>query len=186
MTTITIGGASYDVYSSVAEALVYFQASMDSVEWAAVSNANKEIALVAATRMIDRQVWMGARTAVISTQKLEWPRTDITDKAGLARSSSTVPVEIVTASQELAMRIHRDKSVQESTGGGDEVKSLRADTVDVEFFGSGGRASIWPQLVTELVEQFMLKNLTSTATGTDGTSSFDDDADNSELNEGFQ
>lgn len=68
--TLTVGT---NTYISLADAETYMESRYDcSGAWAAASNGTKNILLVQATKMIDRQPWRGSKTA--STQSLEFPR----------------------------------------------------------------------------------------------------------------
>ena len=184
MTTITIDGNVHDVYSNVAEAEIYLGARLGADAWNNATTVNKEKALVTSTRIMDRHIWKGERTAPAPGQPLEWPRTGVTDKYGNDLSSVTVPTQVFTGSQELALALLRDATVQD--GNGRSVKSLKvAGDMDVEFIGVGSQ-SVWPQAVRELLEQFMDKNIAGESFGTDEVSIMDDDAEKSELAEAFK
>ena len=181
MAVITIGANDYDAYSDVATATVYFGARIDSQEWTDATADEKGIALVSSTRMLDRWTWTGEQT--VSGQPLEFPRTGLADKYGTVVTSAAYPAQIITACQELALSLLKDAAVQ--TQGGRQVKSLRAENVAVVFAGTDTSKKL-PPIVGELVNQFLLWSSAGEAYGTDEASSFDDDAQKSELSEGYK
>lgn len=62
-----------NTYISLADAETYMESRYDcSGAWAAASNGTKNTLLAHATKIIDRQPWLGSKTA--STQALEFPR----------------------------------------------------------------------------------------------------------------
>lgn len=75
----TVGGASANTYSTLAEAESYFEKTLYPGSWATGSITNKNIALVMATRLLDEQIaWDGLPTD--DTQALQWPREYVTQR----------------------------------------------------------------------------------------------------------
>lgn len=63
---------TYNSYASVAEADYYFEDRMTVSSWTNASASDKEKAIVSATRMIDKEAFVGSATS--STQALSFPR----------------------------------------------------------------------------------------------------------------
>lgn len=88
-------------YVSTADADAYWAAEAD-VTWSGYPTAEREAALVRATREIDRLYstrFIGIRTSL--TQALAWPRSSATTSDGLEIVAS-VPIQVKTAVIELA------------------------------------------------------------------------------------
>jgi len=64
---------TYNSYASVAEADYYFEDRMSVSAWTSATTADKEAAIVSATRQIDKEYFVGRATS--STQALSFPRT---------------------------------------------------------------------------------------------------------------
>lgn len=69
----TVGGASTNSYATVAEADSYLEAHSDFSDWTVLAEAVKIKHLVQAARMIDQELFHGAK--VSSTQSMRFPRT---------------------------------------------------------------------------------------------------------------
>ena len=153
--TITIGSSDYESYSSVAQADDYFNASTDFATWDGYSTDEKARALVSATRLIDRQTWAGSENTDIVTD-LAFPRTGLTYCDGTAVDETTIPPEIVEACQILALYLATGTDIQTSNTGGQVVKRLKADTVEIEYQSVDlDDATRFPLPVMELVKCFM-------------------------------
>jgi hypothetical protein len=170
--TLTVDTNSY---ISRTNATTYFSNSLKSNDWAAITDNNKDLALMSATRMLDRQTWMGSKTS--SSQALEWPRTSVTDKYGTTVSSSAVPQQVLDACCELALALAMDGTVETNRSTSSNIKSLKAAEAQVQYFRpvTGGR---FPTVTQELIAQFLLTGTAGsisapTVTGNCGTSQFD-------------
>lgn len=104
--TITVedgtGLAGADAYISVADADTYFSA-INNAAWAAASTADKEYAIVQATRYMEKRFgtrWKGI--IATSTQALGWPRDAIYDERG-TELDDQVPLAIARACAEYAV-----------------------------------------------------------------------------------
>lgn len=174
MSTIVIGGSSYEVYSDVDDADTYFNASSNFATWDAFTTDQKSRGLVSATRLLNRQVWSGTLTTVSPTTGLKWPRSSVTDCEGNAVDEDTIPDEVIEASQLLALYILDGTITTTSNTTQDRTKRLKADTVEIEYFRlepsvAGGR---FPTDVLELIGCFLSSSTQiagSTSYGTDGT-----------------
>jgi hypothetical protein len=130
-------------------------------------------------------------TLTMGDQALHFPATGLTDVEGVAVDADTVPTAIKDAHSELTYELSQDSSVEESGGQGSNIKKVKADVVDIEFFlptggvnGSGSQR--FPTVVQELIRPFLEASAISTpyAAGTDVESSFDS-ADGYGLTEGY-
>lgn len=178
MSTITIGGTTYNVYSTVAEADDYFQGSTDFVTWGAYTNAERERGLITATRLLERQSWLGAKAD--DDQDLKFPRTGLSDCAGNELTEAETLSTVAEASQLLAFDLLGGSTVQTSGTNEALTKRLKADTVEIEYFrGDSSLATRFDKDVMELIGCFLSNsgsssNAGSIAYGTDGTALDDD------------
>jgi hypothetical protein len=76
----TISGGSSNSYISVAEADAYFEFHPDVNTWLNLTDADKELYLVTATNRLE-QLSYGGKPTNSSTQRLQWPREFIRNRA---------------------------------------------------------------------------------------------------------
>lgn len=100
-------------YATPTDATTYFTARGQSVQWSAV--ADPAAALYRASQYIDlryrKQLGTGVWRSMFSGERAEgrdqdseWPRVGATDYAGNPIDSTTIPVEVVNATMEAALR----------------------------------------------------------------------------------
>lgn len=137
-----------DTYVTVAEADTYFTNAIHAASWIAASTGLKEQGLATATRMLERQQWVGTRTS--PSQTLDWPRTGVTDPEGNPVSSVVVPQFIKDAECELALALIQDPSIQTTSDTSSNTKRLKAGSAEIEYFRptSGAR---FPTIIMELI-----------------------------------
>ncbi len=106
----TPGGASANSYCTAAEADAYHEARLHNEDWQTnadgtpVTTAQKEAALVWATRLLDELVeWDGLR--VDTTQALEWPRLGVYKPNGEGWPTTEIPQWLKNATAELARHL---------------------------------------------------------------------------------
>jgi len=101
----TPGATNANSYCTRAEADAYFEASVYSAAWTAASSAQKDAALVNATRLIDElYTWKEWPTG--PTQALQWPRTGLMDYLGLSFiGDAEIPPKLKEATAELAQDV---------------------------------------------------------------------------------
>ena len=75
----SIGGASSDSFTSLADANTYMGARLYTTEWDTASDTNKEKALKQATVELDRMNWKGDVVDTATPQALRWPRSSVKD-----------------------------------------------------------------------------------------------------------
>jgi hypothetical protein len=158
MATITIETNDYDSYLSVAEATAYLAARLDAGAWTSATTDDKGRALVSATRLIDRRIYMGAKTS--DTQALQFPRTGLVCD-GIEVASDTVPQKVLDATAELALAILNDLSTLAKTDFSEaQTRRLRAGSAEIEFFeATTGPSTIlgkqyFPDVVNDLLRCF--------------------------------
>ncbi len=173
MGTVSISGNTFDIYGEKAAAVTYMTARLDAAAWTTASGANRDRALVSATRMLDRNNWIGQRT--VGAQALEFPRTDLVDKDGNAVSDATVPVLVEEANYELALAILKDASTQDKATTGSNVKGVKAGSAAVQFFRPTSGTKL-PTTVHEMIGLWLEGgDIGGNAVfGTGGVSTFDD------------
>jgi hypothetical protein len=103
------GRADANSYANAADGDAYHDGHLYAATWTAASAANKEKALVFATRLIDSQYQFNGFKAN-SAQALQWPREDCHDAdadgwAGGTLSETAVPKAVADATCELAREL---------------------------------------------------------------------------------
>ncbi len=142
----TPSGTSSDSYVSVLDADAYHATHLYSSTWTDASEANKEIALKMATRILDEKIdWSGIRAT--STQALSWGRTGITDD-GLSVSSAIVPQAIKNATSEFAKHLLSGDTTGNADGKG--LTSLSVGSISLTF-DKTDTAGVLPSIVQEML-----------------------------------
>ena len=99
------GRSDANSYASVADGDAYHEGHLYATAWTAATTANKEKALVFATRLIDAEFRFKG-TKASATQALQWPREGCRDADGddyLANDA--VPAAVVNATCEMAREL---------------------------------------------------------------------------------
>lgn len=158
MGTVVIGGNTYNVYGSQADAIIYATGATHLAAFlAAVSDDQKRL-LVTATRMIDRQCLLGT-PASASPPALHFPATGI--DATLALNGDGVPVIVEYATYELAASLLSNAAVQTQANTGSNLASFTnrvegAVTQSQSFFRDTLRDSPrFPTIVQELLKPLL-------------------------------
>lgn len=174
MATVTIDSVAFAAYADEDDADEYLLASFHASNWTSATELQKQMALVTATRLLDRQDWLGDKTS--SSQTLEWPRTN-TGVTGV--TNTVIPEDIVNACIELALSLVDGSEVQSEQNIAQKIQSLRAGSVGITYFrGAEGSPLRFPLIVHELVGKYLAgatRSLTGLASGVD---SGDGDATN--------
>lgn len=163
MQTVVIGSQPYDSYASLAQADAYLAAALHAAAWADETDDARGQALVTATRVLDRQRWADA----YSTQAL---REDV--------------AAVQEACIEMALALVDGSELQSEQSTAQKLQSIKAGSVSLTYFrGAEGRPQRFPLIVSELLCDYLAGadlSIGSVATGTDGTSSTEDDFGHSE------
>jgi len=120
----TVGGASSNSYSTVAEAETYHDTRLHNDAWNTGSSADKTIALIWSTRLLDEWVdWNGSKVELMENQALRWPRYSVTDRDGEDFDSNIIPQFLKDATAELAKDLlAEDVTADADTKGFSEMK----------------------------------------------------------------
>lgn len=170
-TTVVIGGASFKIYGSQANGIAYHRGSLgtEAAAFIAAATDSQAMALVDATRMINRHKWI----STLNTFTLR-------DAFLVDEDPDDVPV-FQHATYELAALLLADPDIKSGSTSGSNVASVGAGPAQVSFFrptlGVSGR---FPQIIKELLGEYMAGSVASAdgvsnAYGTDEESSFDGD-----------
>lgn len=119
-------------YANLTDALSYAESHVDGQAW--IDAANKERALVMATRILDYAMeWKGSRVA--AGQALAWPR-DGFELDGLLYDSNPIPRGLVEATCELARILVANGDVTKPNDK-DDVKSFTIGPIKFDFRDKG-------------------------------------------------
>jgi hypothetical protein len=120
--------------AAVATADAYWTDRSDPLEWVAQSNAIKQAALIRASDYIRNQEkyrWLGIRKS--QTQRMPWPRTNATERDGIAVPDTIVPWQVSEATCYLAARLVTEDLEPDIQNAG-QVASQRVDVIATSFF----------------------------------------------------
>ena len=119
----TLGGATSNSYATVAEADDYAAMAQWGSAWLALTQADKEVALVSATKWLETLDYGGTRCdpstdAPPAPQALKWPRSGITCD-GITSTCAAIPVAVKNTQIELAYQLNQNpNAVIPAPGGG--------------------------------------------------------------------
>lgn len=118
----TVGGSSANSYSTLAAANSYHDGRLHKAVWTDALDAEKDSALVWATRLIDAHTdWYGSKQTI--DQSLRWPRYGASGRDGYYIPINTVPSAVQNAVAELArLLISSDRTIDADTLGFDAIK----------------------------------------------------------------
>lgn len=175
--SVQIGSTSYASYASVEQADAYLAAAIHATNWWTATDDTKARALVSASRMLDRQDWLGDKTD--PDQVLAWPRSN-TGVDGV--EDDVIPEPIVSAAIELALALVDGATVQTDANTSQKIQSISAGSVSISYFrGAEGVARRFPLIIHELVRDYLSGSAGlaigtgSIAFGVDGESSLEND-----------
>lgn len=139
------GSAASNSYLSVADAAIYHE-NMGNATWAASLTADKETALIRATKSLDsiyNGSWKGTKFS--STQALAWPRDYAYDE--LENEMTGVPVVLKNVTAEAAL-IELDSPgallASRTRGGG--IKSEKVDVITIEYSDASSLTTVYPTI----------------------------------------
>jgi len=123
-------------YLSEADADTYFASSFNAATWAALTSAEKTVALAEATRWLEALCWKGEKCS--DTQPLQWPRKQ--DAAGCCSAvvCTALPEAMVQATAELALGLHQNKTAiiggSTSTGTMGAIRSQKLGDLQQDYY----------------------------------------------------
>ena len=174
--TVFIGAEEFVSYTDRLTVDSYAAGAAHGGAWRdEADNAAQERACVTATRLLDRQRWLGAQTA--SSQALAWPRTG-TGVSGVV--DSAIPDDITDAANELAIALLADAvTVQDEQTTAQKLERIKAGSVELTYFrGAEGPGHRFPLIVQELLRDYLTGSVAvvqGEAVGVGGVSSTADD-----------
>lgn len=158
--------ATMNCFCTLAEAESYHEARLHNDTWLAATTADKNAALVWATRQLCTLKWRGTRT--VSSQPLEHPRAGLsysengsTDYYGVDTSETSYLYGIVTIDSATVCRAVKDATAElalwllssdtTANSGTEGFKRIKVDTIELEvnandrpsWFESGVRNLVW-------------------------------------------
>lgn len=158
--TVIIDSIEFPVYADLETATAYAVGSLNATEWTALDDDAKKVALVSATRVLDRQRW----------------RSDCdTFEKRLEKQN------IVDASVEIAFALAAGSDLQDAQNQSQKIEMLRAGSVQLRFFrGADGKPLRFPLIIQELIRDCLASAggklaRGSVAFGTDKGSATDED-----------
>jgi hypothetical protein len=138
--------AGTNSYISRADAETYFADRLNSSEWDDATDANKDAALIQATRMIDYRDYMGVRTD--SDQVLKFPRSGLVDD-GVDVDPDEVPQKVLDAACELAIYALQDD--YSAPGDMDDFSAVTVGPISITTKAGAGGGKKFPPFVTQLL-----------------------------------
>ncbi len=142
--------ATANAYASVANGDTYHAAHLYASTWTQATDANKEKALMWATRLLDEQIqWEGFKLE--RAQSLQWPRNGVIDRGGYLIDSTVIPTLLKDAVSEFARYLlTSDRTAEADTLG---FKSIKAGSVHLVIDKADREAQkqIVPRHVTEML-----------------------------------
>ena len=153
MPTVTINGVVYEVYGDLPDANAYLQAQITATAWAAASDLTKSQALVSMTRVLDRQKWLGQPTD--GYLGMAFPRTGIFYPDNQPVDPGIVPFEVIFATFEGAAQLVAGVSIEDVASTFNYNRLIKAGSVEIEYFRQTGAAPRFPQVIMELIGQWL-------------------------------
>lgn len=142
----TVGSASANSYTTVAESDTYHDARLSATDWSGAATATKTVSLIMATRIIDAMYdWNG--WTVDDTQVLLWPRNGLTDfKERQFIQDTEIPQQLKDAVSELARQLIVEDRTLDSDISKLKISNLTAGPVTLGF-----REGVEPKVIPDAV-----------------------------------
>lgn len=155
----TPGAANANSYVTKAEASAvggYWETRLFNTKWTSATDANKNAALVWATRLLDDWVdWVGSKVDIRENQALRWPRYNAKDIDGEWYESDEIPPFLKDATSELAghlLSLTADPTAPPDTQGFKSLKvgslALEVDVKDRDMY------TLIPDSVVAIIEPY--------------------------------
>lgn len=143
-----VGHAEADSYVDLTYVDNFVAFSVDNALWP-TTDAEKEAALVEATRILDSQFdWKGLIAS--ETQALRWPRSGVYDADDRLISDSIVPKAIKDAVCSLAYYLVQNGGLKQAQG---EIKGLKIGPIDLKF-AEGSETIGVPKYIARSLKSF--------------------------------
>jgi len=139
-------------YVTLAEAEAYITGRTGNATWDAASTDTKNRALVESTNRLEQEEYDGVQTT--TTQRLQWPRDGLVDKAGNGYDKDVIPRPVKEATHEMALALVNGDLELKDTGL-EGYKNIKIGPMDVTPNNSR-RAGTLPTAVKRLLSYLRL------------------------------
>lgn len=150
----TVGGTSSTSYVTVAEFNEYVEklVNTDNIPKSSQTTLIKKL-LIAATEAVDVEVSNSGGSVTDSTQRLEYPRTGITNRRGNAIADDVLPQELKDAVSEMAIWLYQNDANHASHDNwDDEVSSASiGSSISLSYDTNGKPSTLIPERVKFLL-----------------------------------
>lgn len=164
----TPGSASANSYCTVAEANAYHDSHGFATTWTSASTADKTVALIWATRLLDATYnWVAS--VVDGVQALKWPRWAVMDAHDYDYiPTTTIPQELKNATAELARQLLVSDRTIEGSVDANNLKRIKAGSVELEFKTQGSTLKPIPDAVSTLIPRWWYESMNVASSFTRG------------------
>ncbi len=133
LTVAILDSLTANSYVSRADADIYHEGRLNNTDWTGASDAQKEIALVYATTLLDAgYLWKGFKSGF--DQRLEWPRSNVIDDNGFILEHDAIPLQLNRATAELAYSLLKsDREAETSNPGSAGIEKLKIGPIELQF-----------------------------------------------------
>ena len=168
--TVTIDSTDFTVFGDLDAIDAYATAAYHGAAWRALSDVDtKGMIAVTATRLIDRQRWIGTKTD--SDQAHSFPRS----ATGIeGDEDDEIPTAVLNGYFELCLALADGAEVQTEQNTAQKIQSLGAGSARIAFFREAeGPAHRFPLIIHELFRDYLKGarfSYFAFSSGTDGVS----------------
>ena len=150
----TVGTVASNSYASLQEANDYHASRLHNEQWTAADDADKETALLWATRMLDNRVrFIGQRYGLYHEQALQWPRNSAYDSNGDYIENNVIPKQVKDAQAELAWLLLQSDRTSPSTGASTSaLESVKVGPISLKYNPTSDRIDVIPPSVVALLQ----------------------------------
>lgn len=175
----TVGGADANSYITLVDADAYFANRLHTSTWDALTDPQKEAALIWATRVIEAKinaywdkkelpndatirilsdiksdtkcyfVWNGNPSS--STQALSWPRTGMKSKTGFDLGDDVIPSQLKDFQCELALKLAAEDRTEENAAAVQGLTRLKAGSIELGWKNEAQNQSLIPASALQLL-----------------------------------
>ena len=144
--------AGANSYSTASFATTYLTSIGKGTDWSSTATL-QEASLVRSCYFMETLDWIGLKT--YSTQPLEWPRRNITDKNGYYISATCIPLQLKWVQCELAIRFLNGNDPlpdQDTTG---NIIREKVDVIEIEYERGGASQVPYQPFVDQLLKPWL-------------------------------
>jgi len=129
----TPGASDANSYVTLDEAKAYMASNLYTTEWDALTDAQRNEAIVMATRLLDADKWPWTGAAATSTQALGFPRIGMLSRNNFPIPVNVIPQELKDATCEFARQLAQTDRQSDNDPVRQGISSVRAGSVSVSF-----------------------------------------------------